>query len=92
MLKRGVLFYKWIKLSKEKFKLVVPDILREEVLYMVHDSKVGGHFGEDQMLLQLKSSFLWYNMGVDCRAYVRSCTACSRNKKLTVRPKGALGS
>ncbi len=91
-LKNGVLFYQWISETHQKLKLVVPDSLQSEVLRLVHDSKVGGHFGEDKTFLRLKSSFYWYGASVDVTTYVKSCAACSKNKKPSVRAKAALGS
>ncbi len=90
-LKGGVLFYRWVQGSRDRLKFVVPDSLKSEVLTMVHDSKVGGHVGEDRTLLRLKSSFYWHGSKVDCKAYVRSCAVCSQNKKPNRRPKAALG-
>ncbi len=91
-MKEGVLFYRWVAGSRSKLKLVVPEVLKPEALVMVHDSKVGGHPGEDRTLSRLRSSFFWHGSKVDSRAYVQSCAACSRNKKPNVRAKAALGS
>jgi hypothetical protein len=90
VLKSGVLYYHWEGPEQTKLRLVVPLALKEEVLFLCHDAKPSGHLGQTKTLSRLKKSFLWHNMGQDCKVYVSSCKTCNENKKQNVHNRAAL--
>ncbi len=67
LLKDTVLLYRWVENGQDRLKLVVPFQLRTKVLFMVHDAKSGGHFGEDRTFQRLSYCFFWHGASVDCR-------------------------
>jgi transposase InsO family protein len=80
-LKGGVLFYRWDDPLHPGLLLVVPHSLKEEVLFYCHDNKDSGHIGPYKTFLRAKQSFYWKHMRAECERYVRTCAACSKNKK-----------
>ena len=69
--------------------LIVPDKLKNKVLYYCHNAKESGHLGQTKTLDRLKGKFYWYCMAKDSNFYVKQCAICNRNKKLSVTPKSA---
>ena len=57
-------------------RLVVPLVLRREVLDGVHE----GHFGETKSVLRAKSSVFWPGMEDQVRNVVASCNVCQENR------------
>ena len=87
----GVLYYVWLDIDSETFKLVVPETLRSEVLKFCHDTRSAGHFGQNKTRLRVRQTFYWYNLSRDCHLYVQGCSECNRNKKPDRKPRFALG-
>ena len=85
-LKDRVLYYTWVSSLGKKLTLVVPNQLQQQVIQMLHDSHVGGHFGRDKTIDRVKSSFLWYGCAKDIKIYVESCAICRTSKKLHKPP------
>jgi hypothetical protein len=83
---QGVLFYLWDFRVETRYRLVVPQALKDTVLRQCHDIKSSGHQGRDKTRLILKRSFMWYGMTVDAEIYVKQCAICSVNKKACRRP------
>jgi hypothetical protein len=65
-------------------KLVVPQSMREDILYFHHDSPLAGHLGFSRTYARLRERFIWPNMMGDIKTYVHSCESCQRKKD----PKG----
>ena len=90
---QGVLQYRWTdpSLDSDHLCLVVPRRLVPEVLQLVHDIPLSGHFGHEKTLEKLRKQFYWPFMSRDCNLHVQSCSACNKNKKPVVNPRAALG-
>ena len=71
--KRGVLYYC-------NNRLVVPALLRPQVLVMCHDSKSSAHFGINKTLYAIQSRFWWITWRQDVHAHVANCLKCAKNK------------
>ena len=56
----GVLFYKWQDVLESRLLLIAPSSLRDEVLYMNHDTRDSGHLGQLNTYLRVKKSFYWF--------------------------------
>ena len=62
-----------MKLISSKMTFVVPLKLPKDVLFAVHDSPVGGHFGIGRTYNVLQKRYYWQGMYADVDNYVKSC-------------------
>ena len=76
---KGVLYRKNEKGGKT-YLLVVPSIIRKELLEECHDAPTSGHRGIEKTLARLSKSYYWNNMDASVRAYVGSCTFFQKYK------------
>ena len=70
--------------------IVVPPLLRRQVLSQCHDTLSSAHFGVTKTLNQLKRHFWWPGYRADTHAYVKECLSCARNKPAQRKPYGEL--
>ena len=63
-----------------KLRLVVPESLRQDALYLAHDSTLGGHFGVVKSVHRAKRMFYWPSLLRDVRQHIAACTICQRRK------------
>lgn len=72
--------------------LVIPDAdeLRMKCLRAVHDSPVGGHFGERKTLELAKRLYWWPTLESDVKHHVSNCTSCRAIKSSNHAPYGEL--
>lgn len=73
-------------LDSEVDQVLVPKILRVDVMRLAHESVMAGHLGSKKTLERILSSFYWPGIGADVKRFCRSCDICQR----TV-PKGRVG-
>jgi hypothetical protein len=73
-------------------RLVVPEgkRLRLRLFEEFHNSKMGGHFGQEKTYLQLSRRFYWPDMEASIRRYVKGCDLCLRTKARQHVPFGLL--
>ncbi|KFD51373.1 hypothetical protein M513_07778 [Trichuris suis] len=64
----------------ETFQVVVPWKLRNNVLTMLHDSAVGGHFGARRTLEKARQRFYWPGMKKDATLWCRRCHRCGARR------------
>src|SRR5437660_12277836 len=57
---------------------VVQEDETETVLYMVHNHKMGGHFGIDATYNKIAERYYWKRMYEDTKEYVKFCNNCQR--------------
>ena len=71
--------------------IVVPasPAIKRQILSELHDSPYAGHGGEYRTVQLVRRYFWWPSLDNDCRAYVKGCTQCQRNKAST-RPYAGL--
>jgi transposase InsO family protein len=62
-------------------RLVIPERLKEEVMYLCHCIPAAGHQGEDRTLHRTKLRYYWHGLSKDIKHYIASCPACSKWKK-----------
>ena len=84
----GVLYRKNKKENGKKYQLVVPSILRREILQSCHASATSEHFGVRKTLVRNMERFWWPNMTADVRTFVASCYFCQTHKH---PPGGIIG-
>ena len=72
--------------------IVIPDHgnLRQDIITELHESMFAGHPGENRTIHLVKRYFWWPGLVADCRAFVKGCTICQRNKSSTQKPAGEL--
>ena len=61
-------------------QLVLPQLLREEVLQELHAGALEGHLGEEKLLGKVKERFYWPGMQQDARDWCRTCEFCATRK------------
>ena len=71
-------------------KLVVPKVLRPEVLKELHEGSLGGHLGTEKTLWKLKECFYWPGDYKAVQQWCSTCTLCTMRKSPTPRPKAKL--
>ena len=81
LIHRNVLYYKHIDLDNEiKLMFVVPQILKREILMMLHSDPCSGHLGINRTLARIRSRFFWDKMKDDVTRFCETCPACQRRK------------
>jgi hypothetical protein len=90
--RNGVLFQKHVlsKSSEISYQLLVPKILRKEIVKNWHDTFYAAHFGISKTLDGIKKDLHWYKMSEDVKFHVRCCAVCGRFRSLSGRPGAAL--
>ena len=58
------------------YQLLVPKVLRKEVLRNCHDSVCAGYLGVNKTLEKLRKKFYWYRYKEDVRLHIAMCDAC----------------
>ncbi|MES9881488.1 MAG: RNase H-like domain-containing protein, partial [Sedimenticola sp.] len=89
----GVLYYQWEEGGSRSARhslFLVPEGLRNQVLFLCHDVKHAGHLGIQKTVTRLKNSFYWYGMSRDGREYVKSCSKCNKSKKSSNTPRAPM--
>ena len=82
------LIYRICVRSKNEYEvgakqLVVPEIYREKVLNLAHDSLTAGHFSHRKTSNKIFQKFFWPGAGEHIKRYCKSCHKCQK-----VTPKG----
>ena len=73
-------------------RLYIPsnESLRAKILYECHDVPMSGHLGTAKTTELIARYFYWPNMQEDIKRYIRTCSACQRNKPSHEVPGGLL--
>ncbi|CAC5378767.1 unnamed protein product [Mytilus coruscus] len=58
--KDGVLVYEWLDTGPSKLLIIIPKLMKQEVLVNCHNTKIAGHFGQQKTYNKLKSRFIWH--------------------------------
>ena len=67
----------------ERYRIVVPSRLRDEVVSFVHASPTGAHMGYKRTYKRCRDGFWWKGMGMDIRSAIKGCEQCGKNKHET---------
>lgn len=90
-LKDGILYRKLTLVdNKEVQQLLVPKILRQNILQMCHDNLFSAHQGVNKTIHKVKNYFYWYRTGEDIKCHAKQCPACNKWKKQTKPPRAKL--
>ena len=77
----GILYQKWLHrdgIGHTKLQLLVPKVLRQEVLNQCHNSIYSGHQGIHKTTLRIKQSYHWYRMREDVKLHITRCLYVTR--------------
>jgi len=90
--KDGVIYQKWKNNTnnQEHFQLLVPFILRKEVLIGSHNTVYAGHMGIKKTKEKMKTTYTWYKMGQDVKMHIDYCEICRKLKDKGGKPKAPL--
>ena len=78
----GVLYrlFSSLENSGSVAQLVVPDSLKEEVMYGVHEGIGGRHLGVEKSVTKLKERFYWPGHYNDIQSWCANCNSCIAQK------------
>ena len=88
-LENGVLFYEWHHGFQKSKLLVIPKSMRDAVIKLFQDEKVGGHQGREKTKERIRQRAYWYGMATNIDIYIATCRKCSMNKR-SRRPRAPL--
>ncbi|KAJ8346737.1 hypothetical protein SKAU_G00281380 [Synaphobranchus kaupii] len=71
-------------------QLLVPRVLRPDVLRFVHGSVGAGHFGNNKTLHRLRGKFHWLRCRHDVELHVHCCDSCTAQKGPSQRSRAPL--
>jgi hypothetical protein len=71
-------------------QIIVPQVIRQDIMTAHHDDKWAGHFGVDKTADLIKRHFWWPSMHKDITDFVAQCPKCQVNKNSTQAPAGLL--
>lgn len=88
--------WKFLKLKQfpdpdNDWKLVVPEILRNNVLKECHDDPVSGHLGMKKSILRARQHYFWPSLIKDVKEHVRKCDICASLKVSQMPATGLMG-
>ena len=64
--------------------------IKRQILTELHDSRFAGHGGEYRTVQLVRRYFWWPSLDNDCRAFVKGCIMCQRNKASNRKYAGPL--
>jgi transposase InsO family protein len=70
--------------------IVLPQPLRETVLYLLHNALTAGHLGFQKTLKKVQERFYWPHMYSDVEKHTQSCDSCARVKTPAIKRKAPL--
>ena len=95
VLKEGVLYRKFADCNQESaavHQLVVPPVLRNEVLREVHEGTFGGHLGEEKTFKKLRAAYYWPGYYNATKLWCKTCVVCAQRKTATPHNRAPLQS
>ena len=79
--------------TEDNMQIVVPQRLKENVLFTGHSSLMGGHLGWKKTYNVIKNHFYWRGMTKDIRNYCNACDTCQRTiskGRVPITPMGTM--
>ena len=75
---------------RARYKLVVPQVLRDEICQHLHNHLTAGHQGRDKTQQMIRERFYWPRWRADVQRWISCCRNCSLSKKGPGRGKAPL--
>ena len=67
--------------TRQKWRIVVPQSLKAQMLRRTHGLPIAGHMGRKRTYENLSAKFHWKGMYSDVKRWVRACSSCTRRKQ-----------
>ena len=78
------MYYFWEEGKEKKTKkLVVPQLLKDDILRQLHESLTAGHLGEKKTYDRVKERFFWYKYREFVERWCKQCDSCAARKMST---------
>ncbi len=61
---------------EERYRIYVPESMRQELLQLHHGGKLGGHFGHQKVTLRMRDRYYWPKMRNHFN-HCRNCAVCA---------------
>lgn len=88
----GVLYRKNYEPHGRPWLLVVPRLLRKDIIRAHHDDPTAGHLGFSKTYFRIRDRYFWNGMSRTINKYIRSCRLCQTQKSRTTKTPGPLQS
>ena len=87
-IKNGVLYELWEEETSPTghWQLVLPIMMTEQVMEMLHNHNSAGHLGQHKTLARVRMRFYWYKLKDDVKNWCNQCEVCAM-KNMPI-PKG----
>jgi len=79
-----------LMLKDRKVYVLKYEELRADIIWLHHDTPVGGHGGQWKTVELVTRNFWWPRVIIEVKRYVEGCDLCQRNKNRTEPPVGKL--
>ncbi|XP_036001790.1 uncharacterized protein LOC118565513 [Fundulus heteroclitus] len=89
----GILVRRFYCLNDTEFypQVVLPRVLRPDVMRQMHEGQVGGHFGVERTVARLQTRYFWYRMREDVAVWCGTCTSCASKARPLKTPQAPMG-
>lgn len=77
--------------EEEKWKLLIPEELKERVLKEAHNTSSSGHLGVKKTYDRVARQYYWKGIYYDVESYVRRCEKCQKYKVSQTGQQGLMG-
>ena len=75
----GILHQRYLdEMGKSMKQIIVPSIMRKEVMSLAHDTILTGHLGMGKTCDRILAEFYWPGVTADVARFCRSCEVCQR--------------
>ena len=85
-----ILYRRW-ETKQVVWQLVLPFVMRKQILQELHASPTGGHLGEHKILAKVRQRYFWHDMKNDVKLFCQQCTNCAQKKPPAKKNKAPLG-
>ena len=86
----GVLYHYGTDEDAENGQLVVPQSLKNIIMFKHHDDPLAGHYGVERTINRIYPLYYWQNMRSDITKDVKQCIECNRYKPSNMKPAGLM--
>ena len=73
----------WKDISGDRLVVPPDNKVKQEILWVWHEHKGGGHQGRDKTVWQINCHYFWPWARPWVEQYVKGCAICQQNKNLT---------
>lgn len=87
----GVLYHTRIVDDQTTLLLMIPRVMRDNILESCHGHITTGHLSYRKSLKILYRHFFWWGAARDCEIHVQTCKACNVSKKANRKLRATLG-